>query len=78
MQAKTIQSSSSDDDKASNEPIIFLDTTRKAGELKGVKNKQTMKRNKETIWERTEIKEGELGNWGQRLPSWRMKTEQCF
>lgn len=42
MQPKTIQSFSSDDDKANNELILFLDTTRKAGEhqLKGVK-KQT-------------------------------------
>lgn len=42
MQPKTIQSSSCDDGKANNEPILFLDTTRKAGEhpLKGVK-KQT-------------------------------------
>lgn len=41
MQPKTIQSCSSDNGKANNEPILFLDTTRTAGEhqLKGVKNK---------------------------------------
>lgn len=64
MQPKTIQSSSSDDGKANNEPILFLDTARKAGEhqLKGVKNKQILKCYKETIWERSESKGGEFGN----------------
>lgn len=64
MQPKTIQSCSSDNGKANNEPILFLDTTRTAGEhqLKGVKNKQIRKGYKETIWERTEVKGDELGN----------------
>lgn len=64
MQPKTIQSCSSDNGKANNEPILFLDTTRTAGErqLKGVKNKQIRKGYKETIWERTEVKGEELGN----------------
>lgn len=42
MQPKTIKTSSSDDGKANNGPILFLNTTRKTGEhqCKCVKNEQ--------------------------------------